>query len=895
MVDQIFNPFTLMLAAAAGANFILILIISVREKQPSNAFSWFYILMGISCIWSCTNIALSIVTTPAVYGFWYAFTELMVSLLLPVFTCFVLSFTGRDQYLKKPLVLYIIFLPALVLLYLYWRTEIVTLHDFSQVIKTPWGLQYPRASLMIDIYAAGIYIFFNVYMLITYFLRTKEAVARRAIVLVFVAMLLPFFGGMVFQGIIPTLYPTIGEFPAASPLLFVTCIVLGVVLLRSKTDVFSLNTISMEIIQIIPESLVVLDAANTIQTVNPSFVSLIGIPLETIIGKPFCSVISHEPERQFCQKNIIDKLIAGQEVGKIETVLTKADGSQASVHIDTVVKKSTDGKILSSLIVITDISTLKDKEQEADEIVKRAQEQTTLLEDNKKAMLNLLEDSRMLEQTLKVERDRATVIVSSISEGLFMVDTNYNILLMNPMAEKMLGLDSKNIVGQNLGKVTQLYKKDKELPPESRPLMQTLKTGVPSSYGLEDDMSVKTASGVRIPIALSTSALRHGEEVTGALVTFHDISRDKQMKETIEETVEKRTMQLKEEQARLTASINSLELGFILTDVDGAIASKNPAASSILNLPWGIKTLTDVDNILHAPFSLVEMHKKSRDERKPTDKRNLSFAGKFIDLFVAPIYVGGRDEDFIGSAILIQDQTEAKVLERSRDEFFSIASHELRTPLTAIRGNTSLIQEHYSEKLEPELKEMVSDIHDSSVRLIDIVNDFLNMGRLEQQRATFKNEPFAIDDLISRAVREYEVTGSRQNLLIQFEKPASPLPKAFADQDRVRQILINLIGNSLKFTSAGSIIIKAAVVDNMIEVSVIDTGRGIPLNNQALLFHKFQQAGDSLFTRDTTKGTGLGLYISKLMIEGMGGKIWLVKSEEGKGSTFAFTVPIAKV
>ena len=92
----------------------------------------------------------------------------------------------------------------------------------------------------------------------------------------------------------------------------------------------------------------------------------------------------------------------------------------------------------------------------------------------------------------------------------------------------------------------------------------------------------------------------------------------------------------------------------------------------------------------------------------------------------------------------------------------------------------------------------------------------------------------------------------------------------------------------------GGITISSAVSDGMVQVSIADTGRGIPLNNQALLFHKFQQAGDSLFTRDTTKGTGLGLYISKLMIEGMGGKIWLVKSEEGKGSVFAFTVPIAK-
>jgi signal transduction histidine kinase len=290
----------------------------------------------------------------------------------------------------------------------------------------------------------------------------------------------------------------------------------------------------------------------------------------------------------------------------------------------------------------------------------------------------------------------------------------------------------------------------------------------------------------------------------------------------------------------------------------------------------------------------MALHNKARNDHKPTDKRNISLAGKFIDIFVAPIYVGGRDEDFIGSALLIQDQTEAKVLERSRDEFFSIASHELRTPLTAIRGNTSLIQEHYSDKLDPELKEMVNDIHDSSIRLIDIVNDFLNMGRLEQQRIDFKNESFVIEDLIAAALKEYEVTGSRQNLSLEFIAPPKPMPRVFADKDRIRQVLINLIGNSLKFTTMGGVKISVRENDGMVEVSIVDTGRGIALPNQALLFHKFQQAGDSLFTRDTTKGTGLGLYISKLMIEAMGGKIWLVRSEEGKGSEFAFTLPLAK-
>ena len=107
-----------------------------------------------------------------------------------------------------------------------------------------------------------------------------------------------------------------------------------------------------------------------------------------------------------------------------------------------------------------------------------------------------------------------------------------------------------------------------------------------------------------------------------------------------------------------------------------------------------------------------------------------------------------------------------------------------------------------------------------------------------------------------------------------------------------RNRIINLVGNALKFTEEGGVTVKVHLSDDFIRVVVADTGRGIPYENQMLLFHKFKQAGDSLFTRDTTKGTGLGLHISKLMVEGMGGSIGLQYSSPGKGSAFGFALPV---
>jgi len=250
----------------------------------------------------------------------------------------------------------------------------------------------------------------------------------------------------------------------------------------------------------------------------------------------------------------------------------------------------------------------------------------------------------------------------------------------------------------------------------------------------------------------------------------------------------------------------------------------------------------------------------------------------------------------IGTVVLFEDITQAKVMERSKDEFFSIASHELRTPLTSIRGNSSMMMDYYADALkDPTLKEMVTDIHESSTRLIDIVNDFLDVSRIEQGKIRFDFAEVELDKVIEQVAYEIQITLADKKVSLDVEpKILGDLPRAAGDADRIQQVLYNLVGNAVKFTEAGgTVTVMAAKSGDMLKVTVTDTGRGIPLDTQKFLFHKFQQAGSSIITRDTTRGTGLGLYISKLLIDGMRGEIWLEKSQPDKGSTFAFTLPIA--
>jgi len=381
-------------------------------------------------------------------------------------------------------------------------------------------------------------------------------------------------------------------------------------------------------------------------------------------------------------------------------------------------------------------------------------------------------------------------------------------------------------------------------------------------------------------------------------------------KTRVEKKVVERTKELKEEHVRLQSSINSLSIGFFMIDLNLEITMINPIAKRILcftkdhdhsaaitdkNVQMQCK-MKDIEEGLRGIFDFQAELGRSIAEKRPIEIKNLEFNGRFLRIFISPIVeVEELKIKVIGAVALIEDVTEARALERARDEFFSIASHELRTPLTAIRGNTSLIEQMYMDQIkDKDFKEMIDDIHESSQRLIEIVNDFLNMSRLELGKIQFNNQPIDLVQIIDDVIREYQTTGSIKMLYLRFSHPEKTVQKVFADKDRVKEILINLIGNAIKFTEKGGITLDLIVEDNKtIKVTIADTGEGISEEGQDRLFKKFQQAAGSIYTRDSTRGTGLGLYISRLMMEGMKGHIGLEKSVLGKGSIFYFDLPTA--
>lgn len=394
----------------------------------------------------------------------------------------------------------------------------------------------------------------------------------------------------------------------------------------------------------------------------------------------------------------------------------------------------------------------------------------------------------------------------------------------------------------------------------------------------------------------SPIATKSQDEIGGLYRSFDDMRiKLKALYDHLDDEVSKRTREVKEEQTKLVSAINTLPRGLVILGTHDNILLANSALGSILGLTGNSASWTtaDIEKKFQGVLDIKGQCAVCQKEKKPIFIKELAFGSKILEIFFSPIIMLKDHNEVIGNIILVGDITEAKVMERSREEFFAVASHELRTPLTAIRGNSDMILDLYADKIaDTEVKEMLFDIKDASTRLIEIVSDFLDVSRLEQGRAEMKTESFNVSEVIVNVVRNLRGIVEKKGLKFVYEE-GGPLPNVLANKARTEQVLVNLIGNAVKFTSQGSITVKVERMGGFLKIRVSDTGIGVSEQNQTLLFRKFQQAGEEMLARDVTRGTGLGLYISHLIVSNMGGTIGLEKSELGLGSTFAFTLPIA--
>jgi CheY-like chemotaxis protein len=345
--------------------------------------------------------------------------------------------------------------------------------------------------------------------------------------------------------------------------------------------------------------------------------------------------------------------------------------------------------------------------------------------------------------------------------------------------------------------------------------------------------------------------------------------------------------QLRGEQHRLELMVQSLADGVIMVDERDRVFVINPAARRLLHLSPDapVDTRYLKDTLGFYPFDLV----RGWAARAPAAvKEEIRVFDRALHSVVSPVLL---DERLVGVAVVLRDMSEEKILEERKEEFVSIVSHELRTPLTSIGGALDLLLHRYAGELNPKQERYLSLAKGSCDKLNNIIDDLIDLNRYARGRLEMQAARLEIGPLAQEAGDAFQAAALERHVHLSLELPAEPL-WVWADRNRLHQVLNNLLSNALKFSREdGRVELRVFVSEALrgfVGLSVTNDGDEIPEQDHERIFEKFEQARRS--RPGAVSGSGLGLSISKSIVEAHGGRIW-VESGRGQGTRFVCTLP----
>jgi len=245
----------------------------------------------------------------------------------------------------------------------------------------------------------------------------------------------------------------------------------------------------------------------------------------------------------------------------------------------------------------------------------------------------------------------------------------------------------------------------------------------------------------------------------------------------------------------------------------------------------------------------------------------------------------------LGTLVILHDITREKRVEKLKTEFISLVAHQLRTPLSAIKWALEMTLEDGAGQMTEEQKHLLETTYQSNERMINLIKDLLDVTKIEEGKYIFSSSLEDLETITQETIDSFQKEIKKKNLKFDFKKPIDgKLPKVMVDREKIKLAIGNLIDNAIKYTSLGGEVTVSLKCDKLeIEFKVQDSGAGIPKSQQGRVFSKFFRASNAM--QMEPDGTGLGLYLTKNIIEAHRGKIGF-QSEEGKGSTFWFTLPL---
>ena len=342
---------------------------------------------------------------------------------------------------------------------------------------------------------------------------------------------------------------------------------------------------------------------------------------------------------------------------------------------------------------------------------------------------------------------------------------------------------------------------------------------------------------------------------------------------------------------RETEKINSLlsavNDGLIMINPDQEVAVINQAAKQILNISKndGI-TVLDIMQALYEKFDFMgalELIKKSdKLESFPEFKMGNAFYK------ITGAAVKTKAEAMLGIVFLFNDVTEQKRIDQAKTEFISITSHQLRTPVSSIKWFLEMLINGDLGEIPDRQKSLLEDVYHSSERISELINDLLDITKMQSGKVTLEPTPTNLAEFIKSMLPEVAQIFKQKRQIFEFKKPDS-LPRISIDPKLTWRVIENLLTNASKYTAeGGQIALELSIEKDDVLVKVTDNGIGIPNTDKHRIFEKFFRAENT----SRVGGTGLGLYISREIVETSGGRLWF-ESEEDKGTTFCFTLPLS--
>ena len=522
-----------------------------------------------------------------------------------------------------------------------------------------------------------------------------------------------------------------------------------------------------------------------------------------------------------------------------------------------------------------------------------------------------ISERKLAEQRLREKEREFRTLAEHTPDVIVRYDRQYIRVYANPALARLTGRPLKEFVGRPV------YEPD---IPERAELVDRIERALTRVYKTGKETSFESSMATREGVRWFTNIAVPEREATGRFETVLVVSRDITEYKRLQDKLHKARDVAEKRSSELSASLEAMADGVVFYDTGHKITAMNPAAERILGF-----TIKEVEDLPAAErIALFQVRSTAGDL---LEKQGLTgwkaLQGEIVvnEEFLlypkgseAPVHVLSsaaplRDLDgrVTGAVQTLTDITDLKRIEnelrqakqeaeaanRAKSEFLSHMSHEIRTPLNGIIGLAALAGRRTRES---ETGDYLAMINESSEHLLDIVNDILDLSKIEAGRTELLPAPFSFREFFESTLRPLSMEAEGKGLDFRFQTDPAIPARLLGDVGRMRQVLVNIVGNAVKFTEQGSVTVTAELSDAPgsastaeVRFSVVDTGIGISRQDLGRIFESFDQAPTSAHV--TYGGTGLGLTISRSLIEMMGGDI-VVASEKDQGSTFTFTMEL---